>query len=296
MQNSQLIDATRHFDLAMAARLAAAAEHIYADPAAVEKTALKEWRVSRFCFIDIEATQCFVAAGRDDVIVCFRGTEGNSLEDWLSDLDFDLVDGPLNARVHAGFYDALSRIWHVLDSEVRHLQSDGKRLWVTGHSLGAALATLAAARWCEEGRPIAGLYTFGQPRTGDHSFARNFDFAFRPNAFRIVNNLDIVTRTPPRSMGYRHLGTFIYLNDAGEVEHDVSRWERFLTGWQGAIETILVWGGEGIGDHRMSAYRKQLENALQRHSLKSDASIRCMLNPAPAHRNRPLVAPRRRVA
>lgn len=297
MPASQRLHATHYFDLATARQLAAAAELVYDDPGVLERTLLATWHATHFCFLDVETTQCFVAADEDSIVVSFRGTEADELEDWITDLDCDLVEGPLGGRVHEGFYDALSCVWHLLDKEVRRLHSDGRRrLWVTGHSLGAALASLAVARWCEAALPVAGLYTFGQPRTGDGMFARHFDFAFRPHAFRIVNNLDIVTRTPARVMGYQHLGTFVYFTDEGALSDDVSWWTRFLDGWHGAIERILDWGRAGIEDHRMDRYRQRIEEALDRR-----APTRVAAAPAPWRVRKedsatPLIQPRRRAA
>lgn len=265
MPASGHIHATHYFDLATALHLASAAELIYAEPGVVERMAVQTWQYGRFRFFDVETTQCFVAADARAVLVCFRGTEANRVEDWIANIGFDLIPGPLGGRVHKGFYDALSCVWQLLDSEVGRLQNAGKRsLWVTGHSLGAALATLAVARWREAGRHVSGLYTFGQPRTGDHVFARNFDFTFRPHTFRIVNDLDVVTRVPPRALGYQHLGTFIYFTDSGTMSDDIRWWRWFLNGWRGAAEKVLIWGREGIEDHRMLHYRQRIAGALRR--------------------------------
>jgi hypothetical protein len=184
-----------------------------------------------------------------------------------------------------------------LEREVRRLQAERQRcLLVAGHSLGAALAALAVARWLAADVPVSGLFAFGQPRTGDGKFARHFDFAFRPYAFRIVNDRDIVTRTPPRSLGYRHLGTFIYLTDSGDVADDVGWWQQFLDGWQGAIESITEWGGGGIEKHGMACYRQRIEEAVQRQggvnfvpSVRSAATLRRQSSTM-------LVKPRRRAA
>lgn len=57
-------------------------------------------------------------------------------------------------------------------------------------------------------RQAKGLYTFGQPRTGDREFARKPDADFEQQTFRYVNNNDIVTRVPFRAMNYSHVGLF----------------------------------------------------------------------------------------
>jgi triacylglycerol lipase len=292
-----VIDARHYFDLPRALLLASAADLAYLPPAEIEQTAIGKWNFTQLNVFDVEDTQCFLTADQDSILVAFRGTEASQLTDWISDLDFDLVAGPWGGRVHEGFYDALSCIWHLLDREVRQLHADRPRqLWVTGHSLGAALAILAVARWLEAGRPVAGLYAFGQPRTGDSTFARNFDFAFRPHAFRIVNHHDIVTRTPPRSLGYQHLGTLIYLTDAGELSHDVSWWQQFLNGWNGAIEALLDWGREGLADHRMASYCQRLEVAGQ-HRTKQVRDARLLgIGSGEADSMPARIRPRRRAA
>lgn len=297
MTASKHIHAAHYFHLGTALHLASAAEQIYADPGVVERTAVRAWKYPHFRFFDVDTTQCFVAADSQAILVCFRGTEGNRVEDWIANIGLDLIDGPLAGRVHKGFYDALSCVWHLLDKEVERLQSVGKReLWVTGHSLGAALATLAVARWCEAGRPISGLYTFGQPRTGDQTFARNFDFRFRPHAFRIVNDLDVVTRVPPRVLGYQHLGTFIYFTDSGALSDDIRWWRRFLNGWQGAVEKVLVWGREGIDDHRMMHYRQQIADALRRQGSGRDVAAERTVDMSRQAAVAERIKPRRRAA
>lgn len=261
---SKVFHSNTYFSLPTAVKLARASHLSYESPERIEKTVFERWGDCQLTFLDVESTQCIAAADQDSVVVALRGTQADKVEDWIVDLNFDLVPGPLSGRVHEGFYDALSNIWSELDAVVRRwCEQRPRKLWVTGHSLGAALAALAVARWLDASFPVAGLYTFGQPRTGDRDFARHFDFEFRPHAFRIVNKLDIVTRTPPRSLGYWHLGTYVYLDDEGSIEHDISRWRRFLTGWHGTIDTILHWGGEGVKDHSMTRYCQHLERSLQ---------------------------------
>ncbi len=258
------IRAAQYFDLTIALRLACAAELSYADSQVIEETVIRTWGYPHVRFFDVETTQCFVAADTQTVVVCFRGTEANRYEDWLADLDMELVVGPLDGRVHEGFYDALSCVWQLIDREVTRLLAAGpRRLWVTGHSLGAALATLAVARWLEAGCAVRGLYTFGQPRTGDNAFARNFDFLFRPHTFRIVNDQDVVTQTPPSALGYQHLGTLIHFTDFGTLIDGSEDADRSFGGWRRAVEKLLAWSREGLDDHRMIYYRRRIATALR---------------------------------
>jgi triacylglycerol lipase len=136
-------------------------------------------------------------------------------------------------------------------------------LWFTGHSLGAALATLAVAKLrYEEDKPVYGLYTFGQPRTGDRNFERTFNQDFKPRAFRFVNNNDVVPRVPPRELRYSHVGTFLCFDADGKLHSDISWWYRLLDSIKGNIEDFLKPGTDGIRDHAMNNYLHNLEKNL----------------------------------
>lgn len=129
-------------------------------------------------------------------VLVFRGTEQNIKDFWT-----DLRVGSQTLRhlsvpaVHQGFKDALDLIWDGIDAELSMLQGP---LFYTGHSLGAALATLAAARR----RPDA-LYTFGSPRVGNKLFATSLSGL---PVHRVVDDEDIVATVPPEALGYFHVG------------------------------------------------------------------------------------------
>ena len=101
---------------------------------------------------------------------------------------------------------------------------------MTGHSLGAALATLAADRYGN----VQGLYTYGSPRVGD----RNFKEDFNVNAYRFVNNSDIVTKVPPAGT-YLHVGELKYIDSEGTIHDNTNRWERWTDEIQGQFKNIF---------------------------------------------------------
>ena len=185
---------------------------------------------------DRPGAQCFVAHRNEGTVVCFRGTEVGEWQDLVADAEFIFSpdrgsdDG---VRVHRGFLRSLDTIW----SEVADALT-GDKVWFTGHSLGAALATLAADRL--PGRHP--LYTFGSPRVGDKNFRR----AFRANAYRFVNNNDGVTVVPPEShlLPYRHVGDLKYFDEGGRLISDPQRWQRFKAGLSGHLKTIVEVQGE----------------------------------------------------
>jgi len=166
-------------------------------------------------------------AADDDVnILVFRGTD--SPQDWLANLDALLIASEGGGHVHKGFAETLDSIWEEL---APLLQRPGRWLY-TGHSLGAALATLCAAR-----RKPDALYTFGSPRVGSGEFRRQLEGV---PIYRVVNSRDVVTSLPLplTGIGFEHLGEQLYFTTDGELWREPSesavaldrlRWEGAFT-------------------------------------------------------------------
>lgn len=221
---------------------------------------LAAWGLTTFKYFDNRETQAFIAGNGDLLVLAFRGTEEN-IRDWMTDLDIGLVGGP-GGLVHEGFLTALNYVWRDIWAFLSQ-QRNRRALWVTGHSLGAALATLAVAKLrLEKDEPVNGLYTFGQPRTGDREFAKYFDTDFEKQTFRYVNNNDIVTRVPFRTMSYSHVGTFKYFDADGNQRDDISWWDKVVDRIKGRIEDLLKPGTDGLKDHFMAHYEACLEKAV----------------------------------
>jgi triacylglycerol lipase len=104
-------------------------------------------------------------------------------------------------RVHGGFLKALEEISGPLDALLQARRPE-QRLWFTGHSLGGALATLAAAH--AGVAAVHGLHTYGAPLVGDAAFASILP---TQNYFRFVHRDDWVACVPPQFLGYQHAGT-----------------------------------------------------------------------------------------
>jgi len=184
------------------------------------------------------------------------------LSDVLTDLDFRKRPGPLAGKVHKGFLDAFNLVW---DSDLLpYIESVRKRrgdipIFFTGHSLGAALATLMAAASLENGITPAGVYLFGSPRVGDWRFCKALDQLLRDRIWRIVNNNDFVTRIPPSILFlYLHVGHLVYLATNGQVlfnpDYGVLRRDRI----KGRIQDFGRIGPDGAGDHLLARYKKAL--------------------------------------
>jgi triacylglycerol lipase len=257
MANFSFVSNTTKYQPANALALGKAAKLAYDSKQKIKKE-VTSWGFGKFEFFDRDDTQAFVAGNDDAIIVAFRGTQPNKLQDWITDADFELVDGPFG-KVHAGFYRALRVVWREVSQAIRDFQDKGQSLWFTGHSLGAALATLAVATLRADDKPVYGLYTFGHPRTGDRTFAANFNVDFKPRCFRFVHNNDVVTRVPLRAMTYSHVGTFLYFDKGGKLDDDLACWYRLLDSVEGRIEDLGKPGTDGIKDHSMDTYLKWLE-------------------------------------
>ena len=107
-------------------------------------------------YYDQDDTQAIILENQDFLILAFRGTEVDP-DDILTDLDFWKVSGPLGGKVHRGFRAALDDIWELPDGPFHHIDNmmrsrEKKPIFITGHSLGAALATMAS--FCISGNII----------------------------------------------------------------------------------------------------------------------------------------------
>ncbi|MBM4200625.1 MAG: lipase family protein, partial [Gammaproteobacteria bacterium] len=129
--------------------------------------------------------------------------------DWLNNARVHLVDGQtfgLPGFVHRGYADSLEALWSSagglaeLLPTLRALAANGRRLLITGHSKGGALAQLAALRLAaigDTGLMPAAVHTFAAPRAGNHVFAQTFDRTFADRAWRFEFQNDLVPHLPP---------------------------------------------------------------------------------------------------
>jgi hypothetical protein len=207
----------RDFSLANALWLSECSLLAYAHPG-FARLAYKLEGLDQFEFFNGIGTECMVAWNDTLMIVSFRGTELNSLST-LYEIATDLNAIPSQfekgGRVHFGFSKALTEIWegeqglksfldkHMLDNPTR-------KIWITGHSLGGALATLCFAHI----EQAAGLYIYGAPRVGDEQF--NALLANR-NVWRIEHKRDPIVFVPPNlpsiKLNYSNTGELVYLGD-----------------------------------------------------------------------------------
>ncbi|RBP39670.1 lipase (class 3) [Roseimicrobium gellanilyticum] len=152
---------------------------------------------------DRKNVQGFWGVQGDVALLAFRGTSNPG--QWIRDARFAPVPFPWG-WIHAGFKDGVEDVGPDLADFYKALaDAKPKYVWITGHSLGGALAVVAAARLKMQTSRIAGLYTYGQPRVGLGAFAERFSIELPGQLYRFVNQSDIVTRVPPGLL-YRHTG------------------------------------------------------------------------------------------
>ena len=218
------------------------------------------------------------------LILAFRGTA--SIRNWITDAEFERVtiisgvDGS-SSKVHKGFNAAwnavLGKLFHALgDTANAHAC---KPMFITGHSLGGALAQMAALALQRNGFPVAQIYTFGQPRVGNGDFKRRYEAALGDKTFRVVYEEDIVARVPHLPAWhdpYRHAGTEVFLPafGVGKLVIDPSIWFLLASDAWGIYRAFMVSKFAGaldpILDHHIDNYVRGLNNLPDRSAGTPD--------------------------
>ncbi len=215
----------------------------------------------QFHYFDRGETQAYLVGNAEKMILIFRGTEPKNAQDWITNGQVAKVRA-VGGRVHSGFWQGCQAVWSEVESELQRMRTafaEPPPLFLTGHSLGGALAILAAAQLQRGGHQVDGIYTFGCPRIGDRPFAMQYNRRLYNCTFRLVNHRDIVTQLPPAEMGYTHVGQLIYFDAQG-----VRQISPFPN------ENEFGWA-ESFYDHDLDAYQQSL-NVTQ--TRLSNASIK----------------------
>ena len=218
------------------------------------KRELNKIGITNYKFLENDGAQCHIFSDNENIIVAFRGTEPKEMSDVKADLLAFKRKSKTEGRVHMGFKLELRKLWP--DIEALLQRNKQKKVWITGHSLGGAMATLCASR-LEEKEPS--LYTYGSPRVGGQEFCDGMDVKH----WRFVNNNDIVTKVPFWFMGYRHHGIEWYINYYGNVR-DHTYWQRVKDSWRGrwkAIKKRQLF--DGMYDHSITGYADKLLKILR---------------------------------
>lgn len=256
----------------------------------------------------------------DSVVICFRGTQPFDLFQWFTDasvVEHPIVYGPQVEKpiyIHRGFLAALgldateghappvkSMVFQLVDHVSRLMQNDGvTNVYITGHSLGAALAqqfayalrcsSAAISNWhpkaLDVGRAIQGVYTFGTPRSGNDQFVRTFNEGFKDViTHRVVNNDDVVGRVPfngvhvhlmasgvTAKFEYRATDTLVYLRaDSSKSHGQTVRLGRTSSIADRPDDRLgLAIGLSSLGDHFPASYCDRLSVVWKAATLAND--------------------------
>lgn len=245
--------------------LAQAARIAYLNQFAIAST-VHTWQFTNFHFFEQRATQAFMMGNDQVIILAFRGTKARCLKDWMTDADITILKD-CGGRVHRGFSLGLEAVWQQILTQLQRFRTNNQTLFITGHSLGAALATIAAAKLTAVGQAVQGLYTFGSPRVGCPEFSYTFNQTFQDRAFRFVNHNDLVTRVALRSLGYDHVGKCLYFDAEGKLHQEIEFWHQFLDTVKGGMEDFLNDCGL-VSYHNMSEYERNLIFNMQEVDFK----------------------------
>ncbi|KAF0685696.1 Aste57867_22443 [Aphanomyces stellatus] len=198
------------------------------------------------------------------IVVAFRGTA--STANAITDLTYNFVapdlwtDDHPDIRLHAGFWAAYCSVRDQLHAV---LGTHADKPWhFTGHSLGGALATIAAFDAGRHFHRHVTMYNYGSPRVGNHAFAKVFSQYV--TGFRVVNDGDIIVGGPKRavlclycvsSLRYKHVGTAVLLSERANGTFIVD---------PNIVETAFIAQLRGSGfSHFLSAYKLRLQKGLR---------------------------------
>lgn len=260
------------FDPRKAYWLARAAALAYAPAAEVERMVKREWFFADMACWDIRReradTQAFAFCDDDVAVVSFRGTEPKVLNDILTDVRFrqnpfssDPALAGLGA-VHGGFAGALDAVHGEMVAWLRtrwlgSARAGERVLYITGHSLGGALATLFAARLASDAAARDWrfqVYTFGCPLVGDRAFAAAFDRLTLGRVFRCVHGADAVTQVPPRALGFSHVGEMLHFTKPEGLRRDVTSLDRLIDLAVAGIDDLGQAARAAVEDHGCDFY------------------------------------------
>ena len=192
--------------------------------------------------------------------VCFRGTEPTDFRDIKTDVNASLqtiqLDG-ISTRVHRGYLKALQLIEDELVSSIEEKQFD--QLFITGHSLGGALAILFTRMHFPDSH--GACYTFGAPPVG----GVEVQYFLKTPVYQIINEVDIVPRLPNpilvAALRWIARAVFAGIGLFSRTLH-LGKWDESLIQWLEEIE-----------DYRHPGYLSYLEGPAGTARLRYNVSI-----------------------
>lgn len=217
--------------------------------------------------VDYEGAQCYLLANETTAVVIFRGTEPKQKSDIWADLKTWKKKADTEGSVHAGFKGELDKVF---DNVTKFADvSKDKDLYICGHSLGGAMATLCASRMWRKYSNLKMVFTYGSPRVGNKTWNAFQNFSHQ----RIQNNNDAVCQTPPMLLGFRHYYPPVYINHYGNIRK-LSRWQKLKDMFRGRWQAFKKFQFfDGIYDHNMDKYCSKLHKIWENENYAHRSQI-----------------------
>ncbi len=242
---------------------------------------------------DEDGTQAILCSFNNYIVLAFRGTEAESIKDIKADADARTIKcEESKGKIHSGFNQAFKAVHLQIQTKLDDKEFDNTPLFITGHSLGGALATIGAKRLKHKGG-IAGCYTYGSPRVGDEEWVSEI----KTPIYRLVNAADCVTMLPPGAEmitivtwvlqfipqvgesirkrllsnfgGYLHGGNMRYLTNCASGDYNSVKLlysVSLIYRIKGVIIKKLPWK-KTLADHSIRIYRKKLAIIAQTRNV-----------------------------
>jgi pimeloyl-ACP methyl ester carboxylesterase len=205
----QVLNADDYPNWSIASELAQCSSDAYLAPFDIE-SALKQRGYQDVTTLSFKSLAGYVAFLDDTAVVVFRGTIPSDFQNWMTNLD-TRSEKSEHGNVHAGFWSAYGSMHEQLAKVLKAKKT--KRIWITGHSLGGAMAAFCSYRLSTvENLEIAGLMTFGQPKVGSKSFCDHMESQLAGRVVYFVNETDGVTRIPPN---FDQFGSLVWYTAGG---------------------------------------------------------------------------------
>jgi len=243
---------------------------------------------------DHNGSQAILLENDAYIFLGFRGTEATSIKDIKADTNAVQIACETGGNIHSGFNTAFNQLSVEIQTVLDKSEFTSKPLFITGHSLGGALATVATKKLIHKGG-IAACYTFGSPRVGDAEWTMDI----KTPIYRIVNAADPVTMLPPGAEtidafawlfgliphfgetiskillskfgGYFHAGDMRYLTDCKNANYNnvkllysVSILFRIKAFLKKKVSFLKI-----PADHSISIYRSKLKVIAKNRNNKS---------------------------
>jgi len=209
-------------------------------------------------FIDVDGSQAYFLHNDEDLVFVCRGTQPTEWKDIAADLNAVPVPSSTGiGMLHKGFKDSVDHVFPRL-SELAIDYGKTRTIWVTGHSLGAAMAVIASYKLQRDPalpNPQA-LFTYGCPRAGDKTYIAAMEGSGLLH-FRFVNNADIVARVP--FWPFKHLAGAMYMNHWGNLR-TLTFWQVTKDVWRGFVEGIKKRDINFFSNHSITRYAERLEH------------------------------------